>query len=153
MRLQYKLVMAKTDYYKEFIIRSIKIADMGYIYALLGSAGILEAIGLNSLFGRFDPDVENQKSTIRIAVEILMMLWLNGIIIYITINLLELFPSPLDGLYGYNHLRTFQKYSLVPMSIALLFFQAYYLSKILNFRNRLSPSTPLPSEATPTPNT
>lgn len=140
-----------SSFQKELVIRSIKIVDMGYLYGLFGTLGICCAIGLNYLFGKFDPDVEDKKSVFRVLAEIIAILWINGVVTYIVKNLVELIPFPLDGFYGFKHNKLRELNSGVPFSVTLLWFQKHLLDKISYIKSRLfdsdkKESTPVNSE-------
>jgi hypothetical protein len=132
--------MAKSDLLTEILIRSVKIADIGYIYSLLGLVGIGLATGLNYLYGKFEKASEDKKSVFQVVIEIILMLWLNGIMVYVFLNIFELVPSPFHGLYGYDHGKTFKSYAQVPLAISLFWFQTYLLQKMQYYKDRVIPS-------------
>jgi len=129
--------MAPIPFQKELVIRSIKIVDMGYLYGVYGFLGIVCAIGLNYLFGKFDPEIEDKKSITQVLAEIIGILWLNGVITYIIKNLVELIPFPLEGVYGFQHSRVRELNNAAVFSVTLLWFQKHLLDKISYIKSRL----------------
>jgi hypothetical protein len=129
--------MAPISLQKELVIRSIKIVDMGYLYGVYGCLGIVCAIGLNRLFGKFDPETEDKKSITQVLAEIIGILWLNGVITYIIKNLVELIPFPFEGIYGFQHSRLRELNNATVFSVTLLWFQKHLLDKINYIKSRL----------------
>ena len=128
---------------KELIIRSIKILDLGYIGAIQFVTGFGLAQLVDKKNGKFDKVAEAKKSTLRVILELLGLLWIDSIIIYIAKNVLELIPFPLDGVGGFNH-HLMKELDLVPLLIfAFLYYQTYLEAKCRALYERFQP----PSDA------
>lgn len=85
--------------------RLIKILDIGYVTLLYFLLAIITAVLLDKLYGNYDESAEKKKSTGRKALDLIGMIWLNGVIIYLVRNLLPFIPSPFNGIYGFEHNR------------------------------------------------
>jgi hypothetical protein len=118
------------NYKKELIVRSIKILDIGYITIIYVMLGIILAKLCDKKLGDFDEKEADKKSIYQHIFELILLLWLIGVIIYIVRNLVPLIPFPLDGLYGFNHLKMKELTSATFFTISFMYFQVYYQNKI-----------------------
>ena len=114
----------------ETLIRGIKLLDLGYIGAGHFLAGFALSRIIDSLFGSFDADAEKKKSTIFIVCEIILLLWMNSIIFYAVKNILELVPSPFNGIAGFDHNRVKELHSAPLLAFSLLYYQTRLQSKL-----------------------
>jgi hypothetical protein len=115
---------------KEFIIRSIKILDIGYITAIYIILGIVLATICDRNLGKFDEKTENNKPLYQSIIELILYLWFIGIVVYIVRNLVPLIPFPLNGIYGFDHLKVKEVTSAALFSFAFMYFQYNYQDKI-----------------------
>ena len=115
---------------KEFIIRSIKILDIGYITAIYIILGIVLATICDRNLGKFDEKTENNKPLYQSIIELILYLWFIGVVIYIIRNLVPLIPFPLEGVYGFKHLKVKELTTATVFSISFMYFQVYYQNKI-----------------------
>jgi hypothetical protein len=117
-------------YKKEFIVRGIKIIDIGYITAVYFTLGIIMATLSDKYFGVFNEKEEKKKPIGQSVIELLLYLWLFGVIIYIVRNVIPLIPFPLNGIYGFDHLKVKEVTSAGMFTIAFLLFQKHYQAKL-----------------------
>lgn len=89
----------------ELGFRLTKIADIGYITILYAIAALILAKVFDKVSKVVDIEDDTKKSSPRLFFEIILYLWAAGIVIYGVRNLMELVPSPFDGVYGLEHLR------------------------------------------------
>jgi len=115
---------------KELIIRSIKILDIGYITAIYITLGIILATICDRNLGKFDETKESKKPLYQSIIELILYLWFIGIVVYIVRNLVPLIPFPLNGIYGFDHLRVKEVTSAALFSFAFMYFQYNYQDKI-----------------------
>lgn len=87
----------------ELIIRGIKVIDIGYITAVYFVLGMITAMALDKLFGKFDTRKADSESFLRVLIEAICYVWLIGVLAYIARNVAELIPFPLDGMHGFQH--------------------------------------------------
>lgn len=118
------------NYKKELIIRSIKIIDIGYITVIYVILGIFLAKLCDKQLGKFEEKKANEKSIFQHMIELILLLWFIGIVIYIVRNLVPLIPFPLDGYYGFKHLKVKELTSATFFTISFMYFQVYYQNKI-----------------------
>jgi hypothetical protein len=118
------------QYKKEFIVRGIKIIDIGYITAVYFTLGILLATLCDKYFGTFDETKEKKKPLGQSIAELLLYLWFIGIVVYIVRNIVPLIPFPLEGIYGFQHLKVKEVTSASMFTIAFILFQEHYQHKL-----------------------
>jgi len=82
------------------------------------------------MFGKFDKKTEKMKSRVLQFLEIITMFWIIGIIIYIVRNIVELIPSPLDGVYGFKHILVSELRNATVFSFVFLMFQNHLTDRI-----------------------
>lgn len=87
------------------LFRLVKICDIGYTTLIFFLLALLVASVLEHLYGEYDEKDEKDKTTVRKILDLVGMIWLNGIIIYFIRNIVAFIPSPFDGLYGFEHSR------------------------------------------------
>ena len=129
----------KINYKKEIIVRSIKIIDIGYITAIYLILGIYGARICDKYFGKFNIDDEKKKPLYKSIIEIILYLWFIGVVIYIVRNLVPLIPFPLNGIYGFDHLKVKEVTSAATFAIAFIYFQEHYQSKLKYIFSRIDP--------------
>ena len=122
---------------KEAIFRLIKLADIGYIVVIYFIIGVL----LSKLSNRFiivdDLEKDKQKSTIRLIIEIISIIWLIIVIYYIIRNIVELIPSPFHGLYGYDHYRLKELNGVAVLGVTYIYFRDVISNKLAEFNRRI----------------
>jgi hypothetical protein len=81
----------------------------------------------------FDPTIESSKTMHVRTFELLGMLWFYSVIIYICRNLIEKIPSPLNGLYGFEHKRVKELTNAAIFVFIFMVLQTSYRSKIQKY--------------------
>jgi len=119
----------------EAVIRSLKIFDIGYITSIYFLLGLACAKIIDSFYGKYDPKQEKVKPMFQRGIEIVSMMWISGIIIYIIKNIVEIIPSPIDGIYGFEHTRVKELHSASAFIFIFLYFQAHFKAKVQEFYN------------------
>lgn len=126
------------NYLKEIIIRMIKLLDIGYITTIYVILAIILAKLCDKYFGKFDEVSEEKKPLIQSIIELILHLWLIGITIYIVRNFVPLIPFPLNGIYGFNHLKVKELSTATIFSIVFIYFYQYYQNKIKYILSKIS---------------
>jgi hypothetical protein len=118
------------NYKKEIIVRSIKILDIGYITSLYFILGIILAKLCDKYLGKFDEKNEKKKTLFQSVVELILYLWFISVVVYIVRNVIPLIPFPLNGIYGFDHLKVKEVTSATVFSISFIYFQQHHQEKI-----------------------
>ena len=103
--------------------RLIKILDIGYVTLLYFLSAIVIAVFMDKLYGVYNEKDEDKKSMFRKTIDLVGMIWLNGIIMYIVRNIVPLIPSPINGIHGFSHSRLKELKSAYVFDFVLIYTQ------------------------------
>ena len=117
----------------EILFRLVKVIDIGYVTVLYFFVAIVVAKSLDFFNGRITKEEEQKKSKLFRALELTLILWYTGVLYYIVRNLVELVPSPLDGLFGYQHALLKELKTAGIFTFLFLYFQKGIKDKIQFF--------------------
>jgi hypothetical protein len=105
----------------EIEMRSVKVLDIGYIAVLYFIIGVAFTTLFDKIFGEWTIDTDAHKSTIRIGLELLGMIWLFGVTTYVVRILVEQIPSPMSYIPLSNPDRKFDHRRVKELSSATVF--------------------------------
>ena len=93
--------------------------------------GFLAAKAIDKLTEPFDKKKEEKEVTIlETCVNIVFYLIITAIIVYILRNIVQLIPSPLEGLYKFQHLRVKELQSSQILIFSILYYQKNLQDKL-----------------------
>ena len=118
--------------------RLIKIMDMGYMVILYFIFGVVLSKLTDIVFGGYSEKEIKAKSTLRLILELIAMIWFNMVLFYIARNIMQIIPSPFNGLYGYEHSRLKEITDTAILGLTYLYFQNELRSKLIELKRRLS---------------
>ena len=121
----------------ELQIRGIKIIDIAYIAAIYLTLGAVLSLTIDRQLGKFDQQEADEKSTAQLYGEVLLHFASIGILMYIVRNIVEWIPFPLNGVYGYDHLRLNELKNAGLFGVIFFLFQNNLKDKLIsnNFYN------------------
>ena len=122
----------------DFLLRSIKILDIGYITVIYFVLGLITSRILDKYYGKFDKVNENKKSVFNVGIEIVVMMWILAILIYLARNFVEGIPSPFDGLFGFQHNLVKELGSASVFAMILFSYFYFFKSKLDYFNKRIN---------------
>jgi hypothetical protein len=118
-------------------IRGIKMLDIAYISGIYIAIALTYSVFLNNYIGKFEPKVADKKSITRLVLEIWLQLSLITMSAYVIHNIVELAPSPLDRIAGFNHALVKERSGGVIFGFLLFFYQTNLRDKISYVIHRL----------------
>jgi hypothetical protein len=124
--------------------RTIKILDIGYITIIYFILGLLISRLFDSYLGKFNKLNDDKKYIGRVGLELIIMIWVIAIIVYLTRNVVELIPSPFDGLYGFDHLQVKELGSAAVFTMLVLSYTYHFAGKLDYFNNRINKMMGIP---------
>jgi hypothetical protein len=126
--------------YKEFIIRSIKIINIGWATSAYFIMAILTLYILHKIYGDFDTEYYEKMPMLNLSIDFVSFVWVLGVLMYLARNIFPLIPFPFDGFLGYDHNKVKEVTSATAFSIFIVTFnsrlQGYYSiikKKLFNF--------------------
>ena len=122
----------------ELRFRFIKIMDIGYMVILYFIFGIFLSKITDKLFGGYSQEELKAKSTLRLTIELIVTIWFNMVLFYVARNIMQVIPSPFDGLYGYEHSRLKEVTNTAILGLTYLYFQNGFRIKLDELNLRLS---------------
>jgi hypothetical protein len=122
---------------QDFVLRGIKIVDIGHVSVLYLVTGFAIAFAYDAVLGAFDPTLADQKSLLRVALELAVHLWTIGVVTYIVRNVIELIPFPLDGVHGFDHKRVKELTAAPAFVLVTATFQDHLRAKMKYFYDRM----------------
>jgi hypothetical protein len=131
---------------RELVIRLIKIIDIGYVGIVYFVLGMLLAKMMDYFYGNFNEKIEKKKATHVVIFESAGMLWLNCVMIYFVRNIVSAVPFPLNGIYGFDHLRVKELTNATVFVFSYLYFQKHFQNKMKYiYDNILNTKVPQPA--------
>ena len=127
-----------SSFQHNLIIHLFKMLDFGYANVMyFGMAACLMAVINRLFFGRnVSEQHERKKKTPQLIVEVILNAWLSGVSLYIARHVFLVIHFPLQGLYGYNHLRLHEVTSGAPFSVFLNCFDTRFRLQMLILSER-----------------
>ena len=121
----------------ELQTRGIKIIDIAYVAAIYLTLGAVLSITIDRQLGKFDPEEADKKSTAQLYGEVLLHFASIGILMYIVRNVVEWIPFPLNGVYGYDHMRLNELRNAGLFGVIFFLFQNNLKEKLVYLSKRV----------------
>lgn len=118
-------------------VRAIKLADIGWATASYFGLALLTVFCLSRVMGAYDAAKEARKSTVRIVLEIVLHVWVIGALAYVARNLFQLVPWPLEGVFGYQHLRVKEVSNSAIFVALVVAFDSHLISQVSELKRRM----------------
>lgn len=115
---------------------AVKLLDIGLVTTYYFVIGVLFAKLFDKFYGTFDSADYKHVGNARLLGEILLHLFILGIVAYALRNIVELIPFPLEGVAGFRHERLKELEGGHILAIVLILFQKNLMSKVKFFVER-----------------
>jgi hypothetical protein len=121
----------------ELVIRLIKILDIGYASMFYIVSAILLVSLLNKVEGEYNEENEKKRTTSSLFISVILKTWLIGTLAYITRNIFHMIPWPLEGVYGYKHLKVKEVLDSAVFVSFMVIFDKHLQSRVGILKDRL----------------
>ena len=107
--------------------------DIGYITVIYFICAVIVGKIFNYIFGVYNPDVDKNKSNLRISLELCGIIWLIGMSTYIVRNIVERIPSPFEDVFDFHHKRVKELSSAAVYTLILYQCLSFFRGKLTTF--------------------
>jgi hypothetical protein len=119
--------------------RCIKLLDIGYITVLYFVIGFTLAVLTDKIMGKFDATAAEKKSTIRVVLELLIHLWIYGLLVYFVRNIVQHTPSPFHNVWCFDHTKVKEMQSATIFTMVYLTFTVHLRKKLVYLYSKWIP--------------
>ncbi len=116
---------------------AVKLLDIGLVTTYFFVFGIVIAKLFDLFYGKFNKEDYDKKSQILVFLEIVLHLFLIGVVAYALRNLVGFIPFPLEGVAGFRHERLKELEGGHVLALVMVLFQKNLLKKISYFADRV----------------
>ena len=116
---------------------AVKLTDIGLVTMYFFIFGITFAKIFDYFYGTFEAEDYEQVSSFKIFLEIVLHLFLIGVVAYLLRNVVGLIPFPLEGVAGFRHERLKELEGGHVLALVLVLFQKNLMKKIGYFAERV----------------
>jgi hypothetical protein len=106
--------------------------DIGYITTIYFILGAVVANTITKFQNEFNNKEEDKRTVIKSSLSLILLLWINGVLIYFARNLVELIPYPFDNFFGFHHKKVKELGAATAFTFVLLYYQPN-LNKMMKY--------------------
>jgi hypothetical protein len=117
---------------QDFLIRTNKMIDIGYITTIYFILGAIVANMITKFQTEFNNKEEDKRTVIKCSLSLILLIWINGVLIYFARNLVELIPYPFDNFFGFHHKKVKELGGATAFTFVLLYYQPN-LNKMMKY--------------------
>jgi hypothetical protein len=117
---------------QDFLIRTNKMIDIGYITTIYFILGAIVANMMTKYQTEFNNKEEDKRTVIKSSLSLILLIWINGVLIYFARNLVELIPYPFDSYFGFHHKKVKELGAATAFTFVLLYYQPN-LNKMMKY--------------------
>jgi hypothetical protein len=111
----------------------IKLLDIGYTTLIYFLLAIIISVVLDRIYGEYDEREEERKTILQKSLDLIGMIWINGIIIYFARNIVQFIPSPFNNMHGFKHNRLKELKNAYVFDFVLLYNQSNLIKRMQTF--------------------
>ena len=121
---------------QDVLIRLNKMVDIGFITTIYFIMGAIVANMVTGFQTKFDSEENDKKTLIRNILNLIILIWINGVLIYIARNLIEFIPYPFDNFFGFQHKKVKELGAATAFTFVLLYYQPNLNNLMKYLKNR-----------------
>jgi len=108
---------------QDILIRANKMIDIGFITTIYFILGAIVANIITNFQTKFNSSEEDKKTLVHSSLNLIVLIWINGVLIYFARNLVELIPYPFDNFFGFEHKKVKELSGATAFTFVLLYYQ------------------------------
>ena len=116
---------------------AVKLTDIGFVTVLYFLTAMVFARVFNSVYKSGDEEDYEKMPLWRLTIDVLVHIFLVGIVAYFMRNVVALVPFPLDGVAGFQHSRLKELQGGFILAVLIFMFQESLRNKIAAFAKRV----------------
>lgn len=117
---------------QDFLIRTNKMIDIGFITTIYFILGAIVANMITKYQTEFNNKEQDKRTVIKSSLSLILLIWINGVLIYFARNLVELIPYPFDSYFGFHHNKVKELGAATAFTFVLLYYQPN-LNKMMKY--------------------
>jgi hypothetical protein len=129
--------MARQTVFEDVVVRGVKVLDIAYSTAAYFIMALVSIIAINRIW-KSKGEQETKKSEARLIFEIIFRAFLIGTLAYVARNIFPLIPWPLEGVYGYKHLKTGEVTGSALFAAFAVTFDTQLQAKVSTLKDKLN---------------
>ena len=118
------------------IFRLVKVSDIALVGNYFFFGGIIMSLLINNILPKYDDENVDKVPTAILWRDIFLNVSLIMIIAYILRNIIQLIPSPFEGIAGFEHSRLKELSGGVVLAFSIFSLQPNLKARLLNFVKR-----------------
>jgi len=118
------------------LIRINKMIDIGFITTIYFIMGAIVANIITGFQTKFDSKESDKKTLLKNIFSLVILIWINGVLIYFARNIIELIPYPFDNYFGFHHKRVKELGMATAFTFVLLYYQPNLNNMMKYLKNR-----------------
>lgn len=131
-----KNLYKKMPLLQDVLIRLNKMIDIGFITTIYFIMGAIVANIITGYQNKFDSKESDKRSLLKNIFNLILLIWMNGVLIYIARNVIEFIPYPFDNFFGFQHKKVKELGAATAFTFVLLYYQPNLNNMMKYLKNR-----------------
>jgi len=132
-----KLEQQEQSITNNLLLRLIKFIDIGFLTIIYTFFAFLFAKITDRTLGPFNSTKESEKPKWKVTIELFILIWIFGLLMYLVRNVVILIPFPLDGFQGFSHIKVKELHVPIVFSFLYLLVGQHFRAKIQYYYNNV----------------
>jgi hypothetical protein len=121
---------------QDVLIRLNKMIDIGFITTIYFIMGAIVANMITGFQNKFDSKESDKNTLLKNIFSLVILIWINGVLIYIARNVIEFIPYPFDNYFGFQHKKVKELGAATAFTFVLLYYQPNLNNMMKYLKNR-----------------
>ena len=121
---------------QDVLIRLNKMIDIGFITTIYFIMGAIVANMITGYQNKFDSKESDKYSLLKNIFNLVILIWINGVLIYVARNVIEFIPYPFDNYFGFQHKKVKELGAATAFTFVLLYYQPNLNNMMKYLKNR-----------------